>query len=156
MQPLFRLLLLACYVGVMVSAAVHVAVLTFGITLPFAFVLVLHVGLMIPGAIAVVKVGNIKKRWYPKGLRTVFWAATPPWLRLLSWSTFAYFVVVFIRFAATSGGLQVQNGDMPPQVLTMFSAGWLTGYAVTASYLHFVIHEGEARGSDAGQGASPN
>ena len=79
----------------------------------------------------------------PKAFGRTFWSAVPRWLRNLSWVAFAYFVVVFLWYNFTHAGAGPRASGFSPDLLVMFSAGWLSFYAVLAAALRFQIDAGE-------------
>src|SRR5688500_106789 len=142
MRTLFRLLLLLCYVGMAVSVAIHMLALVFDRTVPTVLVFTLHGGIPVVTVPTTLGMRHLVNSRYSKDFGRIFWSRTPPWLRWLSWGAFGYFVLVFFRFAATHQAPQTVVSVFPAATLAMFSAGWLSFYAVLASSLRFQIDAG--------------
>lgn len=142
MRALFKLLLVLCYVGMAVSVAVHVLALILDRTVPTFLVLALHVGIVIVGVPTTVRMRHLVNSRYSNDFGRFLWSRTPPWLRWLTWGAFGYFVLVFLRFAATHQASPTVVSVLPSATLVMFSAGWLSAYAILASCLRFQIDAG--------------
>ena len=142
MRTLFKPLLFICYVGIAASVAIHLRVLMLGRTIPTVLVFTLHLGIFLV-TLPTLGMQRFVKRPYPKAFGRTFWSAVPRWLRNLSWGAFAYFVVVFLWYNFTHAGPAPRTSGFSPDLLVMFSAGWLSFYAVLAAALRFQIDAGE-------------
>jgi len=141
-RTLFKPLLFICYVGIAASVAIHLLVLMLGRTIPSVLVFTLHLGIFLV-ALPTLGMQRLAKRPFPKAFGRTFWSAVPRWLRNLSWVAFAYFVVVFLWYNFTHAGAGPRASGFSPDLLVMFSAGWLSFYAVLAAALRFQIDAGE-------------
>jgi len=142
MRALFKLRLILCYVGIAASVVIHLMTIVFGGSVPSGVVFALHAGIIIFIPVALAERRHAGRR-DAKNYRRAFWSASPLWLRNLTWGAFAYFVVVFLWYNLTPASSATRGNAVPPRLLVMFSAGWLSFYSVLAAGLHFQMRRGE-------------
>jgi hypothetical protein len=60
----------------------------------------------------------------------------PPWMRLLTYATFAYAIVNFLIFAVLHRNSTRSSGPMPADIVQGFSGHWMFFYAAGAAILY--------------------
>jgi hypothetical protein len=136
LRPVLFPLLVVAALGFGLSVYIHVTSIV-GLASPFgAATWGLHLGIFVVWLPTVLIAGRMTKGAPRKDFWKVALLGCPRWMRYGLYTLFAYAIVNFICFAATTkSGKQPLNHAAPPAVLRGFSGHWMVFYAAGFSVL---------------------